>query len=59
MDTVNKPQGGRQESTSKGEKQETIANPFENNQLLEKDIAQNREELDKEQQFKEAQRERD
>ena len=34
-------------------------NPFENNQTVEKDIQQSKQDLDKEQQFKEAQTERD
>jgi hypothetical protein len=36
-----------------------VKNPFENNQPVEKDIEQSQEELDKEQQFKEALTERD
>jgi hypothetical protein len=34
-------------------------NPFENNQPVEKDIEQSKEAMDKEQQFKEVQTERD
>lgn len=36
-----------------------VQNPFENNQPVEKDIAQSEEELEKEQQYKQAQTERD
>lgn len=45
----------------KGEKavHERIKNPFENHQSVEHDIQQSEEELEKEQQFKEAMTERD
>lgn len=39
--------------------QEKAVNPFENNQSAEQDIAQSQEDMDKEQQFKEALTERD
>jgi len=38
---------------------ESANNPFENNQPVEQDVRQAKEELEKEQQFKEAQTERD
>ena len=37
----------------------TVTNPFENNQSADRDIEQAKEELEKEQEFKEAQTERD
>jgi hypothetical protein len=58
MDNKNRPfedeQTGSQQSS-----QGHVKNPFENNQSIEKDIEQSKEEMDKEQQFKEALTERD
>jgi hypothetical protein len=59
MDQNNKPQSPEQHNTSQQKVQENVKNPFENHQSLEKDIEQSKEELDKEQQFKEALTERD
>ena len=55
MDTRNRPAEQDQEQSSSGK----AINPFENNQSADKDIAQSQEDLDKEQQFKEALTERD
>ena len=59
MDQENRPQSGKQDSTSQRTTHEEVKNPFENHQPVEKDIAQAKEDLEKEQQFKEAQTERD
>ncbi len=56
MDTRNRPHESDQEKTTS---QQTVPNPFENSQPVEKDIEQSQEELEKEQQFKEALTERD
>ena len=56
MDTRNKPQKNEQQQDAA---KPAVQNPFDNSQPVEKDIEQSREELDKEQQFKEAQTERD
>lgn len=55
MDTRNWPHEGEQENTSK----QTVPNPFENSQPVEKDIEQAQDDMEKEQQFKEALTERD
>ena len=39
--------------------QQQVINPFENNQSIEKDLEQSKEQLDNEQQYKEAMSERD
>jgi hypothetical protein len=55
MDTRERTEENKQAPTQpSGDK-----NPFENKQPVEKDIEQSAEELEKEQQFKEAQTERD
>ena len=59
MDTKNRPFDEGQTSSSTQENKDASNNPFENNQSLEKDIAQSKEELENEQQFKQAQTERD
>jgi len=59
METNNRPQNDEQQKTSQDGAHEKVKNPFENHQTAEKDIAQSQEELDKEQQFKEALTERD
>jgi hypothetical protein len=58
MDTRN---GPIEESQTRTQQQSggTVPNPFENNQAVEKDISQSQDEVDKEQQFKEALTERD
>lgn len=55
MDTRQQPHESGQENSSR----QTVPNPFENKQPVEKDIEQSQEELEKEQQFKEAMTERD
>lgn len=55
MVTHNRPHESEQENTSKP----TVPNPFENSQPVDKDIEQAQEEMDKEQQYKEALTERD
>lgn len=59
MDTRNKPSEEGQENASQQGTHSGVKNPFESNQSAENDIEQSQEELDKEQQFKEALTERD
>lgn len=59
MDEKNRPYSPEQHNTSQQTAHENVKNPFENKQPVEKDIEQSQEELDKEQQFKEALTERD
>jgi hypothetical protein len=46
-------------SEESGKSSQQVINPFENNQSIEKDLEQSKEQLDNEQQFKEAMSERD
>lgn len=55
----NRPQSEGQQSASQQSAQEKVKNPFENHQSADEDIRQSQEELEKEQQFKEALTERD
>ena len=55
----NKTQSADQQGSTGQDANHNVKNPFENNQSAEKDIEQSQEELDREQQFKEAQTERD
>jgi len=48
-----------QQQTAENPSGEPLGNPFENNQSAEQDIQQAQDSLEKEQQFKEAQTERD
>lgn len=59
MENKNRPFKESQTGRTVPEEKEAIANPFENNQPVEQDIARSKEELENEQQFKQAQRERD
>jgi hypothetical protein len=59
MDQQNRPQSGNQQNTAQQTTHEKVKNPFENHQSVEKDIAQSQEDMEKEQQFKEALTERD
>ncbi len=59
METNNRPQSEGQHNTSQQTSHENVKNPFENHQSVEKDIEQSQEDLEKEQQFKEAMTERD
>jgi hypothetical protein len=59
MDNRSRPFEEGQTNNVKQSATENGINPFENNQPVEKDIAQSQEELEKEQQFKEALTERD
>lgn len=59
MDTKNRPFDPEQKNTSQHTVHDKIKNPFDNHQSVEKDIKQAREDLEKEQEFKEAQTERD
>ena len=59
MDEKNRPSSPEPQHTPQQPAQEKVKNPFENHQSADKDIAQSQEELDKEQQFKEALTERD
>jgi hypothetical protein len=59
MDTNNRPQNDQQQGAAQQGAQEKVKNPFENHQSADKDIEQAQEELEKEQQFKEALTERD
>jgi hypothetical protein len=56
MDNRNRTHENEQENNTV---QQTAPNPFENSQPVEKDIEQAQEDLEKEQQFKEALTERD
>jgi hypothetical protein len=59
MDKGKLPENEGQQNASQQGATERVKNPFENNQSAEQDIQQSQEELEKEQQFKEAQTERD
>ena len=59
MDNRSRPSEEGQTGTTQSPVKEDVKNPFENNQSAEKDIQQSQEELEKEQQFKEALTERD
>ncbi len=59
MDNRSRPSEEGQENTSQQTTHSNVKNPFENNQPIEKDIEQSQEDLEKEQQFKEALTERD
>lgn len=59
MATNNRPQSDDQQNTSQQAESKKVKNPFENHQSVDQDIQQSQEELEKEQQFKEALTERD
>jgi hypothetical protein len=59
MDKKNRPLDNDKEQTSENTSSPKVMNPFENKQPVEKDIEQSQEELDKEQDYKEALTERD
>ncbi|HET7897887.1 MAG TPA: hypothetical protein VFL47_09465 [Flavisolibacter sp.] len=59
MDTKNRPQSSEDNNPQQKPQQQRINNPFEDHKSVEEDIRQSQEELDKEQQYKEAQTERD
>ena len=59
MDNRNKQEQKPQQQTPENPSGSAIGNPFENNQSVNNDIEQAKEELEKEQEFKEAQTERD
>lgn len=59
MDTKNRPLDNENEQTVQNSSSGKAVNPFENHQPVEKDIEQSREELEKEQAYKEASTERD
>jgi hypothetical protein len=58
MNTGDKSQS-RQPQTSGNSPGETVSNPFDNNRRVDDEIQEAKEELEKEQEFKEAQTERD
>ena len=55
----NKEESMPQRQTAENPSGAPVINPFENNQPVEKDIEDSKDALDREQQFKEAQTERD
>ncbi|MDB5207527.1 MAG: hypothetical protein JWR72_2602 [Flavisolibacter sp.] len=59
MNTNNQEENRPQRQTSENPSGDAVINPFENGQPAEKDIEVSKEAMDKEQQFKEAQTERD
>jgi hypothetical protein len=59
MENKNRPFEDSQTGSAQQSSDRTVPNPFENSQTVEKDIEQSQEEVDKEQQFKEALTERD
>ena len=59
MENKNRPFEDSQTGSAQQSSGRTVPNPFENSQPVEKDIEQSQEEVDKEQQFKEALTERD
>lgn len=59
MENENRPQSEDQRQRNENNPAGKVTNPFENHQPVEQDIQQSQEELEKEQQFKEAQTERD
>ena len=59
MENRNKAADKPQQHTADNPSGTPLGNPFENNQPVDQDIQQAGEELEKEQQFKEAQTERD
>lgn len=59
MDTQNKPLEEKQQDNPQQAARENVKNPFENGQSAENDISQSQEDINNEQQFKEALTERD
>lgn len=59
MDPRNKPANQEQDQSAQQPSTHKAINPFENKQPVEDDITQSKEELDNEQQYKEALTERD
>jgi hypothetical protein len=59
MNTRNDDQNKPQQQTAENPSGEPLGNPFENGKPVDDEIKQASEELEKEQQFKEAQTERD
>jgi hypothetical protein len=59
MSTGNKPQNRPQQQTADNPSGDPVSNPFTNNRAVDDEIQEAGEELEKEQQFKEAQTERD
>jgi hypothetical protein len=59
MNTNKNREKGPQQQTAENPSGKPIENPFENHQSAEKDIEQAKEALEKEQQYKEVQTERD
>ena len=59
MISDNEKQSKQKEDAAQPASAEQVKNPFENNQSAEQDVQQSKEEVEKEQQFKEALRERD
>lgn len=58
MDTKNRPQNN-ENSQAQPKEEKTISNPFTDHKSAEEDIRNAKEELEKEQKFKEVQTERD
>jgi hypothetical protein len=59
MEKLNEQDPKPQQQTAQNPEGEPIGNPFENSQASDKDVQQSKQELENEQQFKEAQTERD
>ena len=59
MNPHNRQENEEKEKQGQQSSREQVVNPFENKQPAEKDVQQAQEELNKEQQFKEAMTERD
>lgn len=59
MDTKNRPQSGDENQQTGKPEHERVRNPFEDHKSADQDVADAQEELDKEQQYKEALTERD
>lgn len=59
MSAEDKSQNNPQQQTAENPSGAPVSNPFENNRSVDDEVQQAGEELDKEQQFKEAQTERD
>ena len=59
MDTKNRPQSGDNNQASGKPEQERVSNPFEDHKSADENVADAQEELEKEQQYKEALTERD
>ena len=59
MDTKNRPQSGNENQQASKPEHERVSNPFEDHKSADENVADAKEELDKEQQYKEGLTERD